>query len=444
MTTNVPAWQITLEAESPPPSFRRIVLASLCTIGLGFGGFFAWAFTAQLDNAIPANGSIVVQSKRKTVSILEGGTLKEILVKEGDKVSAGQVLLRLDDTQAQAQLGQVKAQYWAAVAKSARLQAELRDERLFAFPEEFLLAAAADRAIGGIAENERRLFAARWETYDGTVAVQRKKIAQIHEQIASLKAQNAAATTRLALIEEELRGVTTLLAKGYATKPRALDLQRQRAEVAGNLGAFAGRQAELEQMIGQAELELISITNTRRSDAAKEQQEAQSAIADLSEKLRGASDVVFHKEVIAPEPGVVTDLKFFTSGSSITPNQPILDIVPAEDRMVVEVAVRPDDVEHVHVGQKANIRLTAYKQHKVPVLSGRLVYVAADRQQDQKGEPFFTARAELDQRELASLADVKLYPGMPAEVLIIGGERRAIDYFISPITDSFRRALREE
>jgi HlyD family secretion protein len=140
----------------------------------------------------------------------------------------------------------------------------------------------------------------------------------------------------------------------------------------------------------------------------------------------------------------VTDLKFFTSGSSITPNQPILDIVPAEDRMVVEVAVRPDDVEQVHVGQKANIRLTSYKQHKVPVLSGQLVYVAADRQQDQKGEPFFTARAEIDQRELARLADVKLYPGMPAEVLIIGGERRAIDYFISPITDSFRRALREE
>src|SRR5690348_14876040 len=132
MTTATPAWQAALEAEHRPPSMRRIVLASFVTIGVGFGGFFGWACTASLDSAVPANGAIVVASKRKTVSLLDPGTLKEILVKDGDKVTAGQPLLRLDDTQAQAQLGQLRANYWTAVAKSTRLTAELADERTLA------------------------------------------------------------------------------------------------------------------------------------------------------------------------------------------------------------------------------------------------------------------------------------------------------------------------
>ena len=146
----------------------------------------------------------------------------------------------------------------------------------------------------------------------------------------------------------------------------------------------------------------------------------------------------------APEAGTVTDIKYFTPGSSINAGQPILDIVPNDDRMVVEANVRPEDIENVHPGQNVNIRLTAYKQSKVPVLTGRVVYVSADRQQDQRGVPFFLARAEIDPGAMAELEDVSLYPGMPADVLIIGGERKAIDYFISPITRSLDRAFREE
>ena len=141
---------------------------------------------------------------------------------------------------------------------------------------------------------------------------------------------------------------------------------------------------------------------------------------------------------------MITDIKFFTPGSSIGAGQPILDIVPQNDKMIVEVRVRPDDVEHVHPGQRVNIRLTAYKQHKVPILTGQLVYVSADAQQDQQGAQFILARAEIDRRELKRINNVALYPGMPAEVLVIGGERTAIDYFISPITDSLRRSFGEE
>jgi HlyD family secretion protein len=444
MATNMPAWQIALEADVPAPSFRRIIIASLITIGVGFGGFFAWAFTASLDSAVPAVGFIVVESKRKTVSILEGGTLKDLLVKEGDRVAAGQVLLRLDDTQAVAQIEQLTAVYWSAIAKSARLNAELDDQRTLVVPPALLQQAQNDPSVRALVANEQRLFAARWETYDGTLAVQRKKIAQLGEQIIGLKAQTDATNAKLGFTAEELKGVLELYAKGLTTKPRTLELQRNRAEMNGNLGELAGHVAEARQTIGQTELEMISTTNTRRSDDAKDLQDAQAMIADSSGKLRGAKDVLLHKEVLAPENGTVTDIKLFTPGSSIGPGQPILDLVPVQGRLIVEVSVRPDDIEHVHVGQKANIRLTSYKQHRVPVLSGHITYVSADRQQDPKGDPFFMARAELDPGVLATFKDVVLYPGMPAEILIIGGERLAIDYFISPITDSFHRALREE
>ena len=444
MTSSVPVWQTALEAEARPPSLRRIVILGAATIAIGFGGFFGWAFTAPLDSAIPTMGSFVVQSKRKTVSIVDAAVLKEILVRDGDRVAAGQVLLRLDETQAQAVLGQLKAQYWTSFAKVARLKAEQADERTLVLPAELTAAAAGDQAIAALAANERKLFDDRWQTYDGTIAVGRKKIAQIEEQITALQSQSASAKRRLGYTEEELAGILQLLRKGYATKVRALELQRAAAELRGNIGELAGKEAEARQAILQAELELISTRNTRRSEISKDLQEAQSQIADLSERMRGAADIVQKKEVLAPDSGIVTDIKFFTPGSSIAAGQPILDIVPRGDRMLVEAAVRPEDVEHVRVGQRVNVRLTSYKQHKVPVLTGHVTYVSADRQQDQKGEPFFLARAELDDGALEKARGVTISPGMPAEILIIGGERLAIDYFISPITDSLRRSLREQ
>ncbi|WP_448190939.1 HlyD family type I secretion periplasmic adaptor subunit [Azospirillum sp. sgz301742] len=443
MTTSLPAWQTALASEMPEPSLRRLVVASLLTIGVGFGSFFGWAFTAPLDSAVPANGSIVVQSKRKTVSLLDSGILKEILVHEGDRVEAGQVLLRLDETQALAQLGQLKAQYWAAVSRATRLRAEQADRRTLDLPPD-LAAATADRTVAAIVENERRLFEMRWQTYDNTLAVQRKRVSQLNEQIAALRAQTTSATTRLSYVREQLKGVRELLVKGYAPRNRALELQGMEAELTGSLGEYTSHEAEARENIIQAEYEVTRIESSWKSDVVKDLQDTQALLNDLAERLRGATDTLQHKDVTAPEAGTVTDIKFFTPGSSIGAGQPVLDIVPNDDRLLVEVPVTPNDIEHVHLGQSVNVRLTSYKQHKVPVLTGKLTYVSADRQTDARGEPFFLARAELDPDALSGLKGVALYPGMPAEVLIIGGERLAIDYFISPITDSLHRALHED
>jgi HlyD family secretion protein len=442
MPQSIPAWQAEIEAQSTGPSLRRVALASTLIIGIGFGGFFAWAFTAQLDSAVPATGSIVVESKRKTVSILDPGILTEIYVKEGDRVEAGQRLLRLDEAQLQSQLGSLKVQNLTAVAKMTRLRAEQSGKRDVQFPHDLLAAAASSKMDADIVANESQAMKDRWAAFDATLAVERKKIGQLEEQVAALKAQAEATQQRLAYTDKELVSVTELAGKGLTTQARLYELQRNEAGLRGDLSQLTGKQAEARQAISQTELEIVSATN--QQDISKDLQDAQGIAGDSAEKIRGINDLLAKKLVAAPEAGTVTDIKFFTPGSSIGAGQPILDIVPQNDKMIVEVKVRPEDIEHVHSGQRVNIRLTAYKQHKVPVLTGQLVYVAADSQQYPKGDQFILARAEIDHRELARLSGVALYPGMPAEVLIIGGERAAIDYFISPITDSLHRSFGEE
>lgn len=444
MSHLLPAWQHELELESSAPSLRRIVLASAIIIAIGFGGFFTWAFTAQIDTAIPAIGSIVVESKRKTVSILDPGILKELYVKEGDRVAGGQPLLQLDDTQLQAQLGSLQMQNFATLAKLSRLRAEQQGQHDITFPPELLAATAKNPTVADLVSNETRVMQDRWAAYDTLIDVQQKKIAQLNDQIAALKIETDTTQQRLAFTQKQLVNLTELVRKGLATEDRLFELQRNEAGLRGDLGQIEGKQAEARQAIAQTQLEMVSTTNQRQQDISKDLQDAQAAIGDLAEKIRGAKDLIAKKLVTAPDSGIVTDIKFFTPGGSIGAGQPILDIVPQNDQLVIEVHVNPDDIEHVHTGQRVNIRLTAYKQHKVPVLTGKLVYVAADSQEDQKGDQFILARAEIDRRELARLKDVRLYPGMPAEVLIIGGERTAIDYFVSPITDSLHRSLGEQ
>jgi HlyD family secretion protein len=444
MTTSLPAWQSQLDQEAPAPSLRGLVKASVLAVGLGFGGFVTWAALAPLDSAVPANGTIVVDGKRKSVSLLESGILRELLVHEGQAVAAGQVLFRLDETQAKVQVASLTAQYWAAVSKAARLRAEQAESRDLKVPPDLEQAAARDPAIAAMVDNERKLFANRWQTLDNTVGVQKKRVSQLTTQISAAQAQQTAGRIRLANVSKQLAGARSLLPKGFITRDKVMELEGQQAELQGDLGEWSSREAEARENIAQAELEITRIEGSWRSDLAKDLQDAQTQVADLSERLKGAEDVLAHKDMAAPEAGTVTDIKFFTPGSSIVAGQPVLDLVPADSRMLVEVPINPNDIEHVHPGQRVNVRLTSYKQHKVPVLTAKLLYVSADRQTDAKGDPFFLARAELDKGALDGLKGVVLYPGMPAEALIMGGERTALDYLISPITDSMNKALREE
>ena len=425
------------------PSLRRLALATLAVVLFGFGGFGAWAFAARLDGAAPAGGQLVTQVRRQTVSLLDSGILRELKVSEGQAVVAGDVLLRLDDTQARAQLGQARARLHGGSARAARLRAELADADAVTFPAETLAAAEQDAAIAALVDAEQRLFTTRREMLNGTIAVQRQRIAQLSEQIRAVTAQRTAFTTRLALTQEELRAVNTLLASGFATRNRALELRRVEAQLQGEIGELSGREAEARQAIAQTELEILGLANTRRSEAARELQDAVNQIAEALERQRAAEEFLSRATVLAPEAGTITDLRFFTTGSSIIAGQPVLDIVPREARLAVEAALRPADIERVSVGARVHVRITAFSHRRVPPLPGRLIYVGADRQVNARGDPFFLVRAELDPDALGLLEGASLAPGMPAELLVLQGERRAIDFLLSPLLDGMHRAMRE-
>lgn len=438
-------WEITLEAEPQVPSLRRTVVAGLVTVVLAFGGFLGWGFFARLDSAAIAPGVVTVDSHRKTVQHLEGGIVREVLVREGQRVAAGQVLIRLDTTQAEAVLGQVDSQYWAALARAARLRGEQEDRRSLTFLAELLAEAARQRAVAAVLETEQRLFEARWEALDGTIAVQRKRIAQLEEEIVALEAQARATADQLRLTREEMAGVRSLVAKGYERRPRLLELERTVAELEGRLGELKANLAKARQGIAAAELEIINTQNTRRTEIADQLQETQTLLGDLADRRRAALDVLARKEVVAPQDGLVVNLQVHTPGGVILAGMPLMDIVPLNDDLIIEAMVDPADIDVVRVGLPAHVRLTAYKQRQVPMVDGEVIHVSADKITDERtGKPYFLARVRLAPDALEGLARVELYPGMPAEVVMVTGERRAIDYFISPITDSMNRAFRED
>ena len=428
----------------PVPSLRRIAIASVLTVAIGFGGLGLWAAVTPLDSAVSTQGLFISAGKRKTVTLLDSGILSRLLVKEGDQVKIGQTLLLLDDVQLRTAMNQINAQYWGAVARAARLRAEIQDRRQFQIPDDLRAAAVSDPAITALLQTEQNLFAARWDTFDGSARINGRKIEQLQFQTIALRSQIASLNKRLNLTREQVNTAEILRREHLETRSRSLDLQRALAELEGAIADAAGRYAEVGQAIEQTKLELINYAETRKSDASKDLQEAQAAIADTAPRLLSAQDLLSKREVLAPENGTVTDIKFFTFGSSISAGQPVMDIVPADERLLVEASIQPSDIEHVQIGQRVNFRLSAYKSHRVPTVEGRLVYVAADRQQDPQGNSFFLVRAELDRDALKPFPGVQIYPGMPADLLIIGGERSALDFLISPIRDGMRHGMREE
>jgi HlyD family secretion protein len=441
--TSAEALEAEMEAVLPAPRMRHVVIGSVLVLVIGVGGLVGWAAATPLERAVIGSGTLIAEGRRKTITLLEPGILREVLVREGERVAEGQPLLRLDTTLAEASAQQAQALYWGQVVRIARLQAEGAAERSLVVPEPAQAAAAGSPAIAGVVEAERRLFAARWAAFEGAIGVQRTRIAQLEQQIGATVALRTAAATRLRATREELAGVSRLVASGFATRTRQWELQRGEAELLGQLGQHVAQEAQTREQIAQAEAEMSNLALNRQQEVARELQEAQAMLADAEQRMRGALDILSRREVMAPEAGAVTDLRFFTPGSSIGMGQPILDLVPLDDRVVAETRVALTDIEQVRSGQPARLRLSAYRTTDVPLLDGRVVYVSADRRVDAQGAGYFLARVEIDAEALAAVPAVALAPGMPVEAYLLGERRTALDYVFRPLRDSLRRSLRD-
>ncbi|SFK72075.1 HlyD family type I secretion periplasmic adaptor subunit [Falsiroseomonas stagni] len=431
------------DAAARMPSVRRIGLAALLLLVVGFGGLLFWAAITPIERAVVSRGSLVAEGRRKSIVLSEPGILQQLLVREGERVQAGTVLLRLDPTTAEAAAAQARAQARALAVRVERLRAEQQDERRFVAPREILRAAERDPGLANIVASEQRLFTARWQAYDSNMAVYERRVAVQREQLQATAAQRASVASRIGSIRTDLAGQRPLAQQGFALMSRVRELERTEAELLGSAGALAAQEAQYRQAIAQAEAEMATFRLTRAQDIARELQDNQQLLLDAEQRVLAAENVRSRRDLVAPEAGIVTDIRFVTPGSSISDGVPVLDLLPLDDRLVIEAKVLPADVEQLHIGSRVNVRLSAFRQRTTPLLAGHLTYVSADQQTDAQGNQFFLARAQIDAGELSAIPGLQLQAGMPVELFVLGETRSALAYIISPIRDSLRRSLRD-
>jgi HlyD family secretion protein len=432
----------------PPTPFQRIRWLTAAAFGLVavfIGGFGIWSTTAPLESAAIAIGSVEAETSRKTVQHLEGGIVAKILVKDGDAVTTGQPLIQLDDTRARASAQALQGQLREAQAREARLLAERDGHDTILFPLPLRLAAEKDSSLAETLTGQQRIFTSRRQLYQSQLAVLVQRQQQISRQMLGLRYQVSAAEKRAEIIKREMESIAPLVARGVIAQPRKLALEREQAEIDGRRGQAQEEMARAEQGVGEANAQILKLRSDREAEIAQSLREVQALIFQLSERSEAAKDVLARTQVRAPEDGVVTDLRVRTPGGVVAEGQPLLDLVPKHDRLIVTAQVRPDDIDVVHPGLPAQVRLMPYKHRRVPPVEGTLTYVSADRLTDKTTErTYYTARIRLDENSLSSLPGVEVMAGMPVEVLIKTGKFTAAGYMLRPMMDSFNRAFRED
>jgi HlyD family secretion protein len=436
-----PEEELILDAPRPRtrvPMAMGYAIVAIFVVGLGL-----WATVTPLAEAAIAPGILKVEGTRRTIQHFEGGIVREILVRDGDAVRQGQVLLRLDQPQAAQQTETLRSQRWALAAQDARLVAELARATDISFPRE-LMAAEAVRAQEYIT-GQRALFQARTLALESQLLVLRARIDQHNATIASAEGQMEAQRRMLALLRREEQDTAGLLRQGLARLPALLALQRQVASVDGNITDITNQMVRSRSMIQEAQREMQRVTDQRMQEVSTEMRDVRVRLAEAEERLRAAEDVSTRLEILAPEAGSVLNLRVFTIGAVIRPGDPVMELVPSNDRIVAEVNVQPNDIDVVHTGLQAEIRLPAFKQRLVPYLHGHVTFVASDVTQDERrGLAYYRVQIDIDPAQLASLEGVTLRAGMMVEAQIQTGSRSFARYLLQPVFDSFHRAFREQ
>jgi HlyD family secretion protein len=429
------------------PSQRKTLLVTLGVATIAFGCFFGWAFTARLDAAAEAGGVIVSVSSHTPISNYEGGTISKILVKEGDLVTTGQVLVELDPTVARAQLGQYRSQYLVSLAQRDRETAEQQDKRSFEFSPE-LLAYAGNPMADDAMREQRHAFEARWKDYDAQVAVNRSHIEEARADMEANLGMEKGARGHLVHTEQALDVYQQLKRQGYTRLDQIYPLQTAQADLGGMITQYQQTAEKDRRTIQSYEAIIAQQYHDRQATFASDLQTLRASLAQLPDQIRGAEDVLKRKTIRAPIDGKVVNQKYFTVGGVVQQGNPIMDIVPVREDMVAEVQVAPQDLDAVRPGVPAEVQLFAYTQSRVPPIEGAVLVVGADKLIDTaSGNPYILVRIRLSQEALDKWyrrAGVQLYPGMPVKANIVKGERRAIDYFLQPITDTFWAAFREK
>lgn len=417
-------------------------LIGYTAILLFFGGFGTWAAHATLASAAVAPGLVSPDGNRKTVEHLEGGIVRDILVREGDQVHAGQVLLILEDIRARAELAELQERFVHLISLEARLLAELSDAVTI---EPLSLDGFDTELFGPAFKAQQRLFESRKATLQGKEKIIAQRILQLEAEIDGLREVIAAENEQLALIGQEVEGVETLYEKGLSPLPKLLALKRAQAKLRAERAADIAGIARHEQSIGEAHIQLLTMREQRREQIAEELSEVRTELAAVRSQLPSRQDVLTRTVVTAPLDGTVMNVQVTTATGVVEPGDPLLDLVPDDAQLVIDAHVKPTDLDTVRSGQSARVLFTAYGQRNLPQVFGTLRSISADRLiNEHTGEPYFLAKVEVDPVELERIApEIKLSPGMPADVMILTGERTLLDYLIRPFIESMTKSFRE-
>ena len=432
-----------LAPTGPTDSMRTAAITGWSIIGLFFGVFGAWAVSAPLNGAVVANGVVKVESNRKSVQHLDGGIVKELRVKEGHNVKGGDTLIVLDDSQARAEYEVLSQQYLVLRLTEERLRTEYSRGTELALPVD-LKDFAGDPDVRNVWRGQVHQFESRLAAIEGQRKVIKEKIAQLESQIKGAEAQMRAFRAQQESVQRELESLKPLLEKGLIARPRYLQLERSGAALEGQAAEIEAGIARARQGIAEQLQQMAQLDNDRMTDISKDLRDTQAKLLEVIPRRANARAVLGRIEIRSPYSGRVVGLNVFSVGGVINRGDKILDIVPEEESLIIEAQITVEDISEVRPRMRADIHLTAYKQRITPVVRGEVIQVSADRLIDNRtGNPYYVVLIGVDEKELVAIPNAKLYPGMPATVMIPTIERTAFDYVVGPLAMSLNKAFRQ-
>lgn len=434
-----------LRALVPDTRVSGLLAGGFMVLAVGFGGMTAWAALAPLHSAVMASGALAPETGRKIVKHTETAQIEEILVREGDTVKAGQVLMRLDSTEAATRLQVLSTSWLETQALEARLTAELFEQPAIEWPEELLRRRGTDRMVEKLMGNQETLFQVRRNQLDTEAKLTKERVVTLREEGKSLQEQRKFLAREIQLIEDDLRITQGLLSRGNATRTKLVEQQKEEAQLKGRDRELEARVAQANQAAVDAEGDLLRRRNDFREKVLVDLEKSRGDVIRLAEQIRDAANRLETRAIKAPDAGTVVMHSHWAAGGTITANEPILDIIPDDRALLAEVKVQPKDIKSLTVDLPVKVQLTAYDSRVVGSLDGTVTYVSADRVMDPiTRQESYIARIKLKDSDSHQVHNLTIKPGMPVEARILLSARTPLDYLVQPLSHSYVKAFIQE
>lgn len=421
---------------------RRLLRAGNWVVIVAVVPIALWMGFAPLSMAVVAPAVVKVDLNRRPVQHLEGGTVREVLVRDGQLVKAGDPVLILGDVGVDADRNRLDYRVHAEQAALARLEAEQSLASSFQFPQSLLEAARQDKRVDAALVKETALFRAQRHSLDSGTALMRTQRERVEQEMAAVRAQIAQAQQSLDLQRSDLEANRGLLQQGFVASSRISQLEATVLDYSAKMEERRTELARADQRLAEIDLKIQTARNDYVKSASDQLKATAQRLGEIEQEQRKSADAASRQVVVAPAAGEIIDLKFTSPGAVVKPGDPIADIVPSNTQLVVEARIRPEDIANVQLGQAARVKFTALKYRNSMMVDGKVTYVAGDRLVERTGEPYYSVMVLADSRALASMTDIKLQAGMPAEVYIEGTRQTALQYLAEPVTTTLRRAGR--